>query len=917
MLLGRERERAMIDALLLEARTGISGTLVILGEAGIGKSALIDETADAASDMLVLRSRGLESESELPFSALADLVHPLLDRLSVIPFPQRDALSAALALEASTGPVDRFAVNAGTLSLLATAAAEGGPLLAIVDDAQWIDTGSAEAIWFAARRLEQDATALLVAIREGEGRAIDTDGFPTLRLEGLDRAAARALLASAGHLTADVQERIMDLAQGNPLALLELQSQLSDTERSGDAPLSDPLPPSPHLVEVFRRRMEASDPATRRALLVAAASSGDIGVVLTAMKTAGLPATALEAAEDQGLIEVSAGHLSFRHPLLRSTIYHAASAPDRRAAHQALAESFVEDEEERAWHLAAAAVVPNEAAAAALERAGESARRRGAPAVAAHTFALAAHLSPDPSDRSARVIAAATAGQLAGRPAAAIRLLDEAYEQERDPLRRTQIGHLRARVSMWLGRPLDAYTAMVAEGRAQIPLDPVMASLTLSEACLPCFTAGRYEDALATAREAFAVAVPLGGPPALIATLALAGALELTGDEVEADGLFGHCRPLVEQASDLASIERVHTLARALMYRDDFVGARSLLHPLIAEARRVSAVGLLPFPLTSLAELDFRTGHWRLAYAEATEAVELAHETGQAMDIGLLTLALIEAGLDRADDCRTHVVEGRRLMFATGNEGLIPWAGKAIGLLDLGHGMADEAAVELEAVAVFCSDRGLRAVGAAQWEGDLVEALILTGRTEEATRRLDAFRDRASGSAHPGAQAVASRCSAMIAAPKAWEDHFREAIGFHDRSGVPFERARTLLAFGERMRREHRRREGEQPLREALAIFDMLGAVAWAHRTREELRAAGSRMVPAPAPGGLRELTPQELQIGLLVADGATNHEVAAALFLSEKTVEMHLTNAYRKLAVRSRTELARLVLTRDPTEIA
>lgn len=909
MLVGRQQERGLLEQRIREARAGASGVLVLLAEPGMGKTALLEHAAASCDGMTLLRARGLESESELPFAGLGELLGPLLAHLGEIPAPQAQALAVALALERAEAPVDRLAVCAATLSLLARGALER-PLLALVDDAHWLDEGSAQALVFAGRRFGSEGIALLVASRGGD--PFEAAGFPVLRLAGLDAAESALLLEQASErVAAPVARRLADLTGGNPLALIELPRLLSEAQRTGHEPLDEPVPAGPVLERAFGRALAKLADETRAALRLAAASgTGEARSILGALEQHGLSRSALEPAESAGLVAISNGRVAFRHPLLRSVAYHSATSGERRAAHAALASALesAADAEERAWHLAAAAVAADEGVASAMERAAERARGRGASAIAARGFERAARLTPDAGDRAARLRDAALQHQLAGRPRRALELFDEAHALAADPALASGIAHLAGRVAIWLGRPLDAHERIVAAAHAAKADDPGRAAYALAEACYPCLTAGRYEQALETARESFALSEQAAGGAAPISALSLAIALQLGGREPEAYALLARYEAGLEAADPLQGFEQLHILARARMCRGDAAGARSLLQRITGAARKAGAVGMLPFPLTSLAELDFRAGRWPAARAEASEAVQLAAETGQATDIGLFTLAVIEAVLGREQECRENVARGLEVLSATGNEGLLPWAGKALGLLALGLRRPDEARRQLEPVARFCAERRLLSVGAALWEGDFIEASILAGWEQEARTQLESFTHRARSAQHVGAQGAASRCRGLLAPADEFDRCFAEAFARHTEEGDPFERARTTLTYGERLRRERRRREAVRQLEQALDIFDRLGAVHWSERAREELRSCGER-VEAPNPSGLADLTPQELQVALVVARGATNREAATELFLSEKTIETHLSRIYRKLAVRSRTELANVVL--------
>lgn len=506
-LLGREVERTQIEELLSEAREGKSGVLVLRGEAGIGKSVLLEYAHERAKGMTILSARGMESESELAFWGLADLLRPVLDRLERIPARQAEALRGALAL-GPPGPGHRYAVAAATLSLLA-AAAEEAPLLATIDDAHWLDASSAEVLLFAARRLGAEGIILLLSLREGEPTSLEPIGLPLLVLAGLDRTSSQALLEGAvRHISSEVSERLFQTTRGNPLALLELPSLLSEGQLAGREPLEEPLPAGPGIERAFLRRMAKLPPDTQRVLLLAAASeSGEMDVITLAAKALDVEPSALQPAESAGLVALEEGRLEWRHPLLRSAVYQAAPGTDQRAAHQALAEALAgHSADRRAWHLAAASLSPDEEVAQALEQAGLAARQRTGHAVAASAFERAARLTPGDEGRARRLLEAARDLQLVGRMDRALELLDDALAHTIDPLLRADIQHLRGSTEMWAQEPANARELLVAEATRVEPLDPGRATRMLAEATIAWTMAGECRAALETARQACAVA---------------------------------------------------------------------------------------------------------------------------------------------------------------------------------------------------------------------------------------------------------------------------------------------------------------------------------------------------------------------------------------------------------------------------
>jgi DNA-binding CsgD family transcriptional regulator len=892
MLLGRDAERARLAELLAEAHAGASAALVIRGDPGIGKSALLDDALAAADGMTVLRARGVESESELSFAGLADLLGPVTSELGSLPPPQRAALAGALALGPPV-PGDRFTLYAATLSLLATVA-ERAPVLVAVDDAPWLDAPSREALVFVARRLQEEGVVLLMAAREPVG------DLPELVLGGLDAAASTALL---GDMAPDVAARLFDATGGNPLALLELSSLLSDAQRSGAEPIEEPVPVGAGIERAFSHRLEALPEPARRALAVAAASESGAVEELVA---AGLDMTALELAEAAGLIAVADGRLTFRHSLLRSVAYRGVPAPEQRAAHRALAAAL--DGERRAWHLAAAAVAPDEEVAAALAEAAGAARARGGPATAMRAAERAARLTPEPAVRAGRLLEAAGDCARVGRPDRAQELLAEALELAEDPRLRADVQHLHALIEARSGAAAAAAELLGKEAARIEPVDPVRAAMMTMAAVQPLFEAGDTGTGLEVARRGAALCDRAGLPP-MPAGLPLAMALLLSNERPTARPMLDTAVAWLDEADDPWALGPVLVfgVGQAFMWMEDHERSRRLVEGAIAQCRAWSAPGLMPYGLLCLAELEFRDGRWAQAYAAGNEAVRLAEETGQINDIAysLAVLARVEAALGHEADCRAHLARSLEIVDLLGAEIVRGYVGCSLGLLELGLGRSEETVAVLERVAAFLAERPAGDPAVMQWPPDLVEAYVRLGRRDEAEAVVDTFERSARHAGSPWAVAAAARCRGLLAPDDGFEEPLRAALEHRE---MPFETARTRLVLGERLRRSGRRVEARAELREALAVFERLGAQPWAERARTELRASGER-VRRGSPTAAEQLTPQELQVALEVARGSTNREAAAALFLSPKTIEFHLRNIYRKLGIRSRTELVRRVL--------
>ncbi len=904
MLVGRELETGRIDRLLDDARRSRSGTLVLTGDPGIGKTSLLEYAVGRSDGMSVLRARGVESEAELPFVALADLVRPLLGLLHEIPEAQAAALRGALALGPPSAG-DRFTTCAGLLSLLG-AAADVTPVLVIVDDAHWVDRSSIQAVLFAARRLDAEGIAVLIARRQGS--ELDVSGLPELDLHGLAHDAAAALLQRSGAVAADVAEEIIAASGANPLALIEVPSLLTPAQLAGAEPMDGPIPAGDALERAFIQRVEQLPDQTQRALVVAAASgSSDFDEIVAAVGRAGLEPDALDAAERAGLTIVDGSSFAFQHPLLRSAIYHGATAMMRRAAHQALAGG---GGEERPWHLAAASEAPDAAVAAELEQSATAASGRGGHAEAASAFEAAARLAEAPDARAKLLRDAADEARRAGQTAKALELLDAALEAAEQPELVARIQHLYGVIEMWSLSALAAYERLSAEAQRIEASDPERAAWLLTDAGWACFMAGEVVLGRKAAERAVALTDGRGGLVEVLSSALLAIALLLNGERAKAEPLLRRHEPLLEGSEFL---ERGYAVAwpaaQALVWMEDHDRAREVFERVIEGARAKSSPSVLPYTLTGLAELDFRTGGWARAYANAAEAVALARETEQpaALSFALAGLARIEAAQGRADDCRLHVTEAFDLgEGGVGAGAVVVYAAAALGLLELGRGRVEEAIAPLTRVADAVRAHGLLQPTVLQWAPDLIEALARTGRRDDALELLAEFEAAAESSLSTWALGAAARCRGLLA-DAGFEVDFAGAIELQEALGAPFEIARTELCLGERLRRSRRRKEARGILRSAIERFERLGASPWAERANTELRASGETVQPG-AVIATNELTPQELQVALAVAKGATNREAGAALFLSPKTIEAHLGRVYRKLDVRSRTELAALL---------
>ncbi|SEL25859.1 helix-turn-helix transcriptional regulator [Nonomuraea pusilla] len=886
MLHGREREQQALGRLLAEAASGRGGAVVVLGEPGGGKSALL-RWASSNQRFRVLGCTGVESEAELPFAALQSLLSGAMGHLPGVPGPQAEALRAALGL-AAPGCDNRFLVGLATVSLLAELAADG-PVLCLVDDAQWLDRPSAEALAFAARRLAAEKVFLLFAAREGAALA----GVPELALKRLDPMAARALLAEhAPGLPAHVRDRVLTEADGNPLALLELPKTDDGDPRR--------LPLSHRLQDAYRRRIAKLPAPTRDALLVAAAEeSGALAATLRAMAGLGLTADALAAAEVEGLIAVEEQKVSFLHPLIRTAAYRGAPFTDRLAAHAALADALADDPDRAAWHRAAAATGPDEEVAADLEAAALRARRRSGHATAVAALERAARLTFEEPERARRLALAAEIAVDAGLPDRARHLAGQALRLTEDARMLARVSTVRARVESEHGSLRTVHKVLVAAAGQVAPLDPDAAASMLADAARASWSAG---DPVRVAQaHRMLEALPQDPTRSKLAD-SIGGALKLhSGDATEAADGVALLREHVVQGRNGPPGLRLNVALQALL-TGDYDDTRDIMADLAEESRASGAVGWLPAVLCTLATAEINLGRHRDAIQSAGEALRIAEDTGQPSRVAHAEALLAYVAAVRGDEPGTRPAEqSLRRLPAHDNALVAAWCEWALALLDLGHSRYEAALDRLETAA-----RGpIRHVGpGVHFAADQVEAAVRLGRPERAAEPLARLERWATAARLPWEDGLVLRCRALVTADGTLYARALELQG----EARPFERARTELLYGEWLRRERHKVESRTHLREALERFERLGAVPWAEHARAELRAAGESSAPAAA-DAVAQLTPQELQVVRLAATGATNKEIAARLFLSPKTVGHHLYRAFPKLGISTRTELARLSL--------
>ncbi|WP_405534057.1 AAA family ATPase [Streptomyces sp. NBC_00075] len=912
-LLGRQHECQALDALLAGARAGRSGVLVLRGEAGIGKTELLKYFLGRATGCRTVRFSGVQSEMELSYAGLHQLCAPLLAGLDQLPEPQRDALGTAFGLRGGAAP-DRFLVGLATLSLIADA---GGnrPLVCLVDDAQWLDRASALTLAFVARRLLVEPVALVFAVRElSAGEALD--GLPELPVTGLSENDSRELLDSVvtGPLDQRVRDRIVAESRGNPLALLELPRGATTTELAGGFGRPDTLSLPSQIEQDFLRRVQALPAETRRLLFTAAAEPiGDVTLLRGAAERLGIDVDTAASHPDAAELITLGTWVRFRHPLVRSAAYRAASPQDRREAHQALADATDArlDPDRRAWHLAAATPGPDETVAAELERSADRAQARGGIAAAAAFLQRAATLTQDPARRAQRAVDAAQATLHAGAFEPAAALLTTAAAGPLDELGRARIDVLNAGIAFAQNRGSEAPELLLTAARRFGPLDAALARDTYLDAVAAAIFAGRlaHGPGLPEVGEAARAAPPPQRPSRLPDLLLDAVAVRLTDGYPASVPMMGRVLeafcdeelPVQDAlrwlwlagvlASDLWDDERGHLLAARHLTITRAAGALSAL-PDVLEAR--AHAHLLAGELTAVASLVDEV---------ATVCAAIGSNPTRVLPLGLAAW-------------RGRESEARALIDTIMSEAVPRGQGAAVtvthwyhAVLCNGLGQYAEALTAAQEAAAhpyeFASPRwGLV---------ELVEAAVRSGSPESATDALDQLSVATRASGTDWALGVEARSRALLSEGDTAERLHREAIERLARTRVRVELARAHLLYGEWLRRENRRVDARAQLGVAHDMFGEFGAEAFAERARSELQAAGvkvrSQVVATPA-----ALTAQEAQIARLAGEGLTNSEIGVQLFISRHTVEWHLRKVFSKLGISSRKEIRTLSLEGEAT---
>ncbi|MDQ1359867.1 MAG: hypothetical protein QOJ44_244 [Acidimicrobiaceae bacterium] len=905
VLLGRGNECQILDRVLSAGLAGHGGTSVICGEPGIGKSTLLGYAMHSATGFQVLRAVGNEAEKELPFAAAQQLCVPTLATLQELPAPHRDALGVAFGHVAGPPP-DRLFVGLALVALLSQLASNE-PVLCVIDDAQWLDRESAQAFAIAARRLASEHIVFLFG-----ARTVPTDltSLPCLPVFGLGQADARALLRSAlpDPFDEHVLERILAETRGNPLALLELPRGLTPAELAGGFALPASTPMAGRIEASFQRRIAKLPLSSRRLLLVAAAEpTGDPALVWRAAQHLGVDESVGAEVDVDGLLELSP-RVIFRHPLVRSAVYEAATPADRRGVHRALADATDAgfDPDRRAWHLAQAAWHPDDEVAKDLEVSADRAQARGGIAAAAAFLERAAELTVDSKHRVARTLAAAEAKRQAGALDAALELASNAERSPLDDHERAQLEVLRARVSFTSERGGDAPQLLLAAAQHLECHDPRRAREIYLDAITAAIFAGRLANAghaKDVARAILASPQPLGPPCA--SDLLLQGLALLVAEGP------GVGTPISKQALEAFRGDAIGTeerlrwswlAGRTAAFIWDYDTWDALTRRQVEEARAAGALSVLPLTLSTTAGVQLFAGR----LLEATSLFEQAEAVADATDTRTARYAavLVAAFRGREQEAREFIDAAAR-DFAARGEGMgVTLTRCATAVLYNGLARYDEAYAAAENALEDPYELWFW-----PWATvELIEAASRIGRTAAATAAFERLTESTAASGTAWAGAVEDRCRALLSEGALVEKLYRSAIDRLLPTALRLDLARTHLLFGEWLRRENRPADAREELRAAHRLFSDFGSESYAERARIELRATGERTRKRSFDSSDR-LTPQEARAAQLVAQGGTNAEIAAQMFISPSTVEYHLHKVFRKLGIRSRTQLAKRIL--------
>ena len=891
----------MLERLLDTARDGRGGVLVVHGDPGAGKTALLEYAVEAGHDFRVVRTSGVEGEMELDYAALQQLCSPLLEFIERLPGPQRDALGVAFGLGGGKAP-SPFLVGLAVLGLLSEAA-ERRPVLCLVDDAQWLDGASGAALAFVARRLLAERIVLAFSTREmGSGLA----RFPQMRVDRLGRRDARALLESVlvARLDDSVLERLVAETGGNPLALLELPRGLTPAQLAGGFGLPAALPLAAGIEQSFSRRLARLPRDARRLLLLAAAEPlGDTALLWRSARELGIPEAAASTVESDGLLTLD-GAARFRHPLVRSAVYGSAEPNERREVHRALADATDPelDPDRRAWHRAQATSVPDEEVAAELERSAGRAQARGGLAAVAAFLERAAALTPEPTHRARRLLAAAGAKRDSGDPEAALALLAGVEAGVLDELGQGRVDLLRAEIALEQRRGADAGRLFLDAASRLEPLDPELARETYLEALGGAMASDVEVVGGASAVAAAARAAPPGAvPPRAVDVVLDAFAIRLTDGYAAAVPTYARALELL-LATDIATEDGSRWLSVSSGRNSNMVALEmwddEALHLLatrrVQVARDTGAVGHLAFALSFLVRSHILAGELAAAALVLDEARLIAEATGHS--------AVVNAPMILAA-WRGDETQASELIDASSEEAARRgWASNKYARAVLYNGLGRHDAARDAAWELFEPDP----IGyGSHLVPELAEAASRTDDQASLQYALDWLSERTRVVSSGWASGMEARVRALLSDGEVADGQYRRSIEHLSGTRLRLELARTHLLYGEWLRRERRRLDAREHLRTALEAFTSMGAEAFGSRAQRELLATGERARKRTVET-LDQLTPQETQVARLAAQGETNREIAARLFISPSTVEYHLRKVFRKLTVRSRTELAR-----------
>jgi DNA-binding CsgD family transcriptional regulator len=899
-LVDRRAECGTLDQFIEAVRAGESRALVLSGEAGVGKTALLEYLAGQAAGCRVARIAGVQSEMELPFAALHQLCVPMLDKLPGLPVPQRDALEIAFGMTSGSAP-DRFLVGLAVLSLLSEVADER-PLVCVVDDEQWLDRASAQVLGFAARRLGAESVGLVLAARVPSS---DIAGLPDLVVERLGEADARALLDAVltGPLDTRVRDQIVAETQGNPLALLELPRGLTPQALAGGFGLPSAMRLSGGIEENFRRRAGVLPDQTRRLLLVAAAEPiGDPVLVWGAASRLGIGAEASAPAIAAGLVEFGM-RVRFRHPLVRSVVYGSALPQERQLVHAALAAvtDARHDPDRRAWHLANAALGPDEDVAAELELSAGRARARGGVAAAAAFLERATMLTLDPTRRTERALAAASAKIKAGAFGAARDLLSIAEAGPLSDFQQARIELMGAELAFLTDRGSEAPPLLLKAARRLEPIDPELSRTTYLQALTAGYFAGRL--ALGGGVEEVARAAALAPPPSHPPR-----APDLLLDGLVAHHITGYSAglPILREALHAfgtgMSVDeelRWHWVAGIVsryVWDDHSWDVLSDRH--VGLARSVGALSELPVALNSRAFMLLFAGQLAAAASLIQQLQPAIEATGSNRvpysALGLAAFAGRQAEVATMVDAITVDVSRR-------GEGvgitIMEWASA---LLNNGIGNYEKAVTAAQHATEYLGE-----MITPPWAAvELIEAAARSGRIDMAADALRGLAEITTASGTDWALGIEARSRALLRGGDTAERCYREAIDRLGRTRIRADLARSHLLYGEWLRRERRRIDARAQLRIALDMLDTMGMDAFAERARRELEATGETARKRNVAKGDEQLTAQETQIARMARDGLSNPEIAAHLFISPRTVQYHLRKVFTKLGIEARTQL-------------